>query len=228
MAESTWVQEHTPMVHRIARDVANRYRLRRYLDDLVSLGFEGLLEARGRFDETRGANFSTPAWYRVRGAMLDGSRKMGWTRSNRRARADEIWVDHQAEQTQAVPATPRTSQDDGGRTSRLDELADDLDGLVQDAANIFILTTATEESWFDSRTATPEEELFQRELADHVRDCIGELDERSRKIVEMSFFEHRSLYEIADAVGLSVSWVSRLRSMALEKLRSLLPGELVP
>ena len=47
-------------------------------DDLVGFGMQGLLEAAQRFDDRHGVAFTTFAYYRVRGAMFDGLRSMGW------------------------------------------------------------------------------------------------------------------------------------------------------
>src|SRR3954462_6249119 len=47
-------------------------------DDLVAYGMEGLLEAAERYERRFGVAFTTFAWYRVRGAMFDGLRRMGY------------------------------------------------------------------------------------------------------------------------------------------------------
>src|SRR5512135_235016 len=56
-------------------------------DDLVSYGTQGLLEAAERFDGKHGASFTTYAYYRVRGAIFDGLRRMGWLSRSEYARA---------------------------------------------------------------------------------------------------------------------------------------------
>ena len=47
-------------------------------DDLYNYGMQGLLEAAERYDRKHGVTFQTFAYYRVRGAMFDGLRNMGW------------------------------------------------------------------------------------------------------------------------------------------------------
>src|SRR5260221_5155019 len=63
------------LVDLIARQVARELGRLVELEDLRSMGHQGLLEAARRFDETRGASFRRFANYRVRGAMIDGIRK---------------------------------------------------------------------------------------------------------------------------------------------------------
>jgi RNA polymerase sigma factor for flagellar operon FliA len=49
-----------------------------YEDDLTSAGLEGLANAFKSFDKTKGTQFTTFAWYRIKGAMLDELRKIDW------------------------------------------------------------------------------------------------------------------------------------------------------
>ncbi|MDR7459733.1 MAG: sigma-70 family RNA polymerase sigma factor, partial [Armatimonadota bacterium] len=63
-----------PLVRGIARGVAQALPPSVEVDDLVHDGVVGLLEAIGRFDPSRGVDFSTYATYRIRGAILDGLR----------------------------------------------------------------------------------------------------------------------------------------------------------
>src|SRR5947207_15579345 len=72
------VEQHLSLVQAIAAKLKRTLGRSIDFDDLVGYGTKGLLEAAQRFDPTQGASFSTFAYYRVRGAMLDGLRTMGW------------------------------------------------------------------------------------------------------------------------------------------------------
>lgn len=65
-------QDYMPMVHTIARRVYRQVHIFAEMGDLISLGVIGLMDAIKRYDPTRSASFKTFAYYRVRGAMLDG------------------------------------------------------------------------------------------------------------------------------------------------------------
>ena len=62
----------------------------------------GLLEAAERFDETRGVAFTTFSYYRIRGAIFDGLRQLGWMNRSQWARysahANEL-LQNQAERS---------------------------------------------------------------------------------------------------------------------------------
>lgn len=69
---------HQGLVRAIAWKIHQRAPRSVDLEDLVAYGQIGLLEAIAAFDATRGRKFTTYAWHRIRGAMLDGLGKMTW------------------------------------------------------------------------------------------------------------------------------------------------------
>ena len=83
------VMRHAELVKRIAYHLAGRLPASVEVDDLIQAGMLGLLEASANYSAGRGASFETYAGIRIRGAMLDGLRKLDWApRSvHRKARA---------------------------------------------------------------------------------------------------------------------------------------------
>jgi RNA polymerase sigma factor for flagellar operon FliA len=69
---------HQGLVRAIAWKTHQRLPRAVELDDLVAYGQIGLLESIAAFDATRSRKFTTYAWHRIRGAMLDGLGKMTW------------------------------------------------------------------------------------------------------------------------------------------------------
>src|SRR5687767_7973556 len=74
-AQDLMVRRHLPLVYHLARKVHNSLGAAVQLDDLVSAGSVGLVEAVETFDHRRGLAFSTFAAPRIRGAILDDMRK---------------------------------------------------------------------------------------------------------------------------------------------------------
>jgi RNA polymerase sigma factor FliA len=72
------IESHQGLVKSLAVQVQRKFRSRIELDDLVAYGQVGLAEAAREFDASRGTQFSTYAYYRVRGAIYDGLGKMTW------------------------------------------------------------------------------------------------------------------------------------------------------
>src|SRR5205814_81261 len=69
--------KYGPYVRSLAAQVRKQFNSTLEMDELVSYGQVGLLEAAERFDPKVGANFLTFAHYRIKGAIFDGLRKMG-------------------------------------------------------------------------------------------------------------------------------------------------------
>jgi RNA polymerase sigma factor for flagellar operon FliA len=72
------VEKHLSLVQAIARKVKKTLNASIEVDDLIGYGSKGLVEAAERFDARHGVAFTTFAYYRIRGAMYDGLRAMGW------------------------------------------------------------------------------------------------------------------------------------------------------
>src|SRR5262245_18600760 len=72
------IEQHLSLVQAIARKVKRTLGGAIDLEDLVGYGSKGLVEAAERFDPGHGVVFTTFAYYRIRGAMYDGLRTMGW------------------------------------------------------------------------------------------------------------------------------------------------------
>src|SRR4051794_35873052 len=72
------IAEHLSLVQAIAGKLKRTLGRAIDFDDLVGYGHRGLIEAAERFDPRHGVTFMTFAYYRIRGAMLDGMRTMGW------------------------------------------------------------------------------------------------------------------------------------------------------
>ena len=103
-------EKHLALVQAIARKVKRTLGGAIEVDDLVGYGRKGLVEAAERFDGRAGVAFTTFAYYRIRGAMYDGIRAMGWysradyARYRAEERANE-YLQHQADREGA--ARPR-------------------------------------------------------------------------------------------------------------------------
>ena len=84
------LNQHMGLVHHVARQLANRLSTAADLDELVSAGSFGLIQAVDAFDESRGLSFSTYAVPRIRGAILDELRKQDHVPRNVRRRTREV------------------------------------------------------------------------------------------------------------------------------------------
>ncbi len=187
-----FIAKHERMVHGLAVRLRSELALRGDLDDLIAFGFGGLLEAKARFDPSRGVRFQTFAYHRVRGAMLDGVRKM--TEIPRRAHERFL-----AEAAVAPTAVPSDLEKASARMSGLAE-ATVLQGRFG--------------------TESPEAALARSESVSRLLTALPALSERQRMLIRGFYFEGRSLDHLARELGISRSWASRLHTQALRELRA--------
>lgn len=221
------VEEHIPFVRSIARKLKDQVPAVEF-DDLVGFGVQGLIEAAQRFDDRHGVAFTTFAYYRVRGAMFDGLRAMGWLprgeyarlRTEERANAYLQNVSSRSEGTGS--GTPAGTTGGGEVEERVRELADTLNGVA--AVFVTLLGRYEESQLLDEREA-PHEQLERRQMAVRVRRALSRLPDKERRLIEQYYFQDQTLEQVGAGMGLSKSWTSRLHARAIALLREALVAD---
>lgn len=207
------ISEHKPLIHAIARRVRSEVGTQVAVEDLEAFGIQGLLEAHSRFDASRGARFGTFAYYRIRGAMLDGVRKMvdappkGMLRAKRQQAADDI----------AENAGLERAADPTGRSP--ERAAEAMQRTLARLTTSFVASCVDADP---DAAPTPDGPLLRRERQSEVRRALEHLPDRERTILVAFYFDERSLEDVARELGLSISWASRLHHKGLDRLRELL------
>src|SRR5262245_57756425 len=84
------LRRHLPLVRRVVQRLAARKPPHIEIDDLVSWGIVGLLDAISKYDPKKEASFSTYAQFRIRGAVLDHLRSLDWVPRSVRQKASLI------------------------------------------------------------------------------------------------------------------------------------------
>lgn len=190
------------------------------LEDLRQLAMEALVMALQRFDVERGIPFCGFASPTILGALKRHYRDHGWSVRIPRSLQDL-----------AGPA--RTAADrlasDLGRTPRPQEVANEM-GIDVDLLRQ--VDTATHARKTASLDAPPREGMAGMQVGVEDRDlglvedltalseAVGVLDERSREVLSMYFFEEMTQTEIAKVFDVSQMQVSRWIRSALDRLRS--------
>ncbi|HEX2573789.1 MAG TPA: sigma-70 family RNA polymerase sigma factor [Polyangia bacterium] len=213
------VAEHLSFVKSIAARIKEQLPREIELDDLIAYGIQGLLEAAERYDGRHGTAFTTFAYYRVRGAIFDGLRGMGWLPRGEYARA-------RFEERAAAYLANLATRDVGGAYARenpdaaLEDEMRDLAEALGGVATVFItaLTLKHDESLLDE-SPQPHERLERREIERRIGQVLQTMPAKERRLIEMYYFEDKTLEEAGATLGLSKSWSSRLHARAIDLLR---------
>jgi RNA polymerase sigma factor for flagellar operon FliA len=201
---------HQELVERVVRRLIRELDLTCDPGDLRAWGHQGLLEAKQRFDPARKVRFSTFAYYRVRGAVLDGVRSQGFLkrRAYAKLKAFEAADSVTEELAESHAAGPELS-----REARAREL-DDAVGKISAAYVLSALGQA------DERAAdTPESLVEAAEDRSAVRDGLASLPEKERELLEAVYFRGSTIEQAGAQLGLSKSWASRMHAKALSRMR---------
>lgn len=202
---------HQGLVKAIARGLQRSFPSYIELEDLIAYGQIGLAQAARDWDPSRGTQFSTYAYYRIRGAIFDGAKKMIWLHRPASAAArfhrhsNEVLAQN-AEDVEAAPAD---------EASWLAEVGPRL-------AMVFLLSQVGEEASGDLDPAdtqgNPLQSLLDEELRGILHALLDSLPSDERHLVRLAYFEGLSLTETAHRLGISKAWASRLHSRCLDRL----------
>jgi len=217
-------EQYMPYVRSIAGKIKKTVAKEIEFEDLVEYGMIGLLEAADRYDPEHGANFMTFAYYRIRGAIYDGLRGMGWMSRSEyaKARFEERANEYLAEVAQAEAAGEEAPE------NPFEMAVQDLAAAVQGLAAVYLTSLDGTEGLQvpDERTPGAEESLGLDQARGLVRETIKKLNDQERTLLEMYYYKEMSLQEVGEHLGLSKSWTSRLHARVIEKLHRLLESEL--
>jgi RNA polymerase sigma factor for flagellar operon FliA len=195
------------------------------LDDLISAGIFGLMDAIDAFDQGRGVKFETYCSPRIRGAILDELRSMDWVPRLVRARA------HQLERA------TRTLEAHLGRVPTEDETAVELGVEIEeyrrmqrDASAIGLVSLSNNYSDGESERDIRESDIIRN---DKSKDPITEAQKRDLKhlltkglsraerlIIVLYYYEEMTMKEIGATLDLSESRVSQMHSSIMARLKA--------
>lgn len=208
------VERYLPRVTSMARKIAKTIPGRVDLDDLLSAGKIGFLEAAPRYDPAHGTKFNTYVVYRIRGAILDELRHVDLEERTVRRLVKNLEKEGETgfsvEETAAAwrvdPDTARRALEviqKGGPLSLEDLLGFEREGKRGKAA-------FPDKSVWDPSEKTDRDDLLYF--------MTRELTPQEKVILILRYQEDLTLEEAGDVLGISRSRVAQLWSALREKM----------
>jgi RNA polymerase sigma factor for flagellar operon FliA len=222
------ILEHLPQIKYIAQRISTKLPSHVELNDLVSAGVLGLLDAIDKFDVNRGVKFKTYAELRIKGAILDSLRNLDWApRSLRKKSKDLEKVYRELEQRLGRPATDKEACDEMGITlDEFYELVDQIKGLnlgsfqelssQDDDKNSEPLVKYVP----DSPQMDPFFVFHKSEIQGILSTAIDTLPKKERLVVSLYYFDELTMKEIGKVLSVNESRVSQLHTKAMLRLRT--------
>lgn len=221
------VIEYSPLIKFIAQKIAIRLPANIELDDLISAGVIGLMDAIDKWDPTRDNKFKTYAEFRVRGAILDELRAQDWVPRSVRDKAK--FLDKTMVQLEADLGRVATDEEVAGALNMTMEEFHDLINQVR-PVSLLSIDEAQSFSNVDKKSIlnllegtklnNPFVQLNLKVVKDVVTQAIEELPERQRLVLSLYYYEDLNLKEIGRVLRVTESRVSQLHAQAVAKLRS--------
>jgi RNA polymerase sigma factor for flagellar operon FliA len=212
---ATLLEQNLDLAEQVARLVFARVRDYFELDELVSLAAIGIAEAAERYDAARGVPFRAFAWYRARGAVMDGVRdavqEMMYlpTRTRRALLALEgagAYLEHRGEVVVDAPLATTAAI--------VTELRDGLSAVWTSYATAFAGEKG--EPAIEDGAA---ERIDRARLTAKVRRAMAALPRRERALMSKHYWQGRNLVDAGAELGLTKQAASRLHARAVERLR---------
>lgn len=227
MERDTLIMQHLSTVRYIARRVHERLPQHVDLEDLISAGTVGLIDAAAKFDLRKKVQFKSYAQFRIRGAILDSLRVLDWSPRvlRRKGRAIEEAIRSLTQSLGHPPSEQEIAFELELSLPEYQRLLGDLKGLELGSLHTE-RTEGSDEQEMAYIPGSPEEDpLFQflkGELRQRLVNAIEELPEKERMVLTLYYYEELTMKEIALTLGVVESRVSQIRSSAILRLRSAL------
>jgi RNA polymerase sigma factor FliA len=219
------VEHYLPLVKYNAERIWSRLPEGVDLDDLISAGVFGLMDAIDAFDLDRGVKFETYCVPRIRGAMLDELRTMDWVPRLVRSKASKL------------EEARKTLEAEYGRPPHPEEMAakmgislDELEKMMGDATAVSLVSL--NKKWYetdsykdvreidileDKKAEDPTHRLQNRDL---MRLVTRGLNRNERLIIILYYYEDMTMKEIGATLDLSESRVSQMHSSIVARLQA--------
>lgn len=213
------ILDHVPLLKHIVGRMALDMPSSVDRDDLQGFGMIGLIRAADSWEPGRGLKFSTYAYTKVRGAILDELRRQDFLPRGRREKVRELdSVISELQQRNGVAPTP-------------EEIAAEMGGSLEDVDAIMLSAKSAGHTSLDSevsvdlmerlsdpRCEDPQGSLEWLETKELLVTSIQSLPAQEQSVITLYYGEELMLKDIADVLGVTESRVSQIHTRALYRL----------
>ena len=222
------IKQYSPMIKYVANRIAMRLPPHVEVDDLISVGVLGLMDAISKYDPSRGAKFKTYAEFRVRGAILDELRSMDWVPRSVRQKASNVdAVVHK------LQAKLRRQPEDEEVAKEMDLSLEQFYDTLNETKSMPVFSledlgiakeTGEQQSLLDWLTgkadSDPQTQIRLTELKEIITKAIDTLPEKERLMISLYYYEELTMKEIGVVLDITESRVSQIHSKAVYHLRT--------
>lgn len=219
--------EHLPVVRYIARRIHERLPHHVEMEELVSAGVLGLMDAFQKFDPAKKVQFRSYAQFRIRGAILDSLRTLDWSPRDlrRKGRAIEQAIRVLTARLGRTPSENEIAAELGMKLGDYHQLLGELKGLEIGTLHLERSEDSGEEELAYVPNRQEDDPLFrclEGEMRERLAEAVRNLPERERLVMTLYYYEEMTMKEIGLTLGVVESRVSQIHAAAVLRLRAML------
>lgn len=215
------VASHMDLVRKIAWHMHGRVGRLAEIEDMLQVGYMGLVDASQRYTPRQGATFAAYAAIRIRGSIIDFLRA-----SSSLCRATIVMqqkmraaVNKLEQQLMRPPEKAEIATEMGITTGELEEWESQF-GASQIRSLDEVYTDHS--MLFSDNNRTVEDKLMNDQMRAMLRRALERLPEREAMVLQLYFVEELNVYEIAEILGVTTGRVSQIKKSAVTRLRELI------
>ncbi len=219
------MENYLPLVRYNAERIHTKLPDEVDVEDLMSAGIFGLMDAIDAFDMERGVKFETYCAPRIRGAILDELRAMDWVPRLVRSRSSQV---DQATKSLTMQLGRKPTDDE--LSTKLNVNKDEFAKIRKDAGAVGVVSLSRK--WFETDSNKDVREIdvlkderqvnpFNAAQRTDLKDLVTKgLSRAERLIVVLYYYEQMTMKEIGVTLDLSESRVSQMHSSILARLKA--------
>ncbi len=228
------IEKYAPLIRFIAQKIAARLPSSVELDDLISSGVIGLMDAIDKYDPRKENKFKTYAEFRIRGSILDELRSQDWVPRSVR------------EKSKRLEKTFHRLERELGRQPHEEEVARELGlsieeyySLMDEVKSVSLVSLEDLSQIHNSidhknlynlyqhgKSQNPFTSLTSKDMKHVIIDAINSLPEKQKLVLSLYYYEELNLKEIGQVLSVTESRVSQLHTQAIIKLKMRLRKQL--
>lgn len=221
------IVKYAYLVKFIAMRISARLPSNVIVDELISAGCLGLIDAVDKFDPAKDVNIKTYAQYRIKGAILDELRSMDWySRSMRKKMQDIDAAILAVESREGRPAQENEIATElGVDIEKYFKMLSDIHGAALLSLDAFVSSgdDASKKKTFQEHLqggVDPDRKIETKELKGVIAASIKKLSEKEQIVISLYYYDELTLKEIGKVLDLTESRVCQIHTTAVIKMRS--------
>lgn len=212
------IQTHMDLVRKIAWHLHGRVGRMAEIDDMLQVGYMGLVDAAQRYTPRQGATFAAYAAIRIRGSIIDFLRSSSslcraTIVMQQKMRAATLKLE---QQLMRAPEKTELAEEMGITVSELEDWQTQF-GASQIKSLDEVYTDHS--MLFSDAGRSVEDKMQHDEMRRLLRRALERLPEREALVLQLYFVEELNVYEIAEILGVTTGRVSQIKKAAVGRLR---------